>query len=149
LLRLLIFKHLTKNKLVKKKYFGLVFWLYILLILIVTVIPWSTSEKVGVGGFKFRIDYLLHLGAYFGLAFLFILWQINVLVNKHFFGIMLSLLICVGFAYSTEIIQLFVPGRTYNLNDFIANSAGITMAYLLFVVLKGRIKNSKLLLINI
>lgn len=133
----------------KKKYFGLVFWLYIVVILIVTVIPWSTSEKVGVGGFKFRIDYILHLGAYFGLAFLFILWQINDLVNKHFLGILLTLFICVGFAYGTEIIQLFVPGRTYNINDFIANSAGITMAYLLFVLLKGRIKNSKIFVVNV
>ncbi len=134
----------------KKRYFSLIFWAYILLLLFYSVTPtMDTSERIGIGGFKFRLDYWLHLGAYFGVAFLFILWQINYLVNKRIVTILYSLVFCIGFAYTTEVIQMFVPGRTYNIKDFIANSMGVFLAYSLFVAFKQRLKQSKLLLISV
>jgi len=135
---------------VKKKYFSLIFWTYIIVLFFYSVSPsWDTSEKVGIGEFKFRLDYWLHLGAYFGVAFLFILWQINSLVDKRLMVILVSLCFCIGFAYATEFVQLFVPGRTYNIKDFVANLIGILMAYSLFVVFKRRLKQSKLRLISV
>lgn len=134
----------------KKKYFAFIFWAYILFLLYYSVSPTgSTSERFGVGEFKFRLDYWLHLGAYFGVAFLFIIWHINYLIISQLKTILLSFLLCVCFAYATEFVQIFVPGRTYNIKDFIANMIGISIAYSLFVVFKRPLRQSKLRFISV
>ncbi|MDF1548280.1 MAG: VanZ family protein [Bacteroidales bacterium] len=132
-----------------KKYFGYIFWSYILLMLVLTVVPWSTHVKLGFWIFKFRLDYWLHLGAYFGLAFLFILWQLNEFLDKHFYELFRSFAFCIAFAFGTELIQLFIPVRSFSLKDFVAGSAGVTFAFAIFILNKGWLKNSKLRLINV
>ncbi len=134
----------------KKSYFSIIFLGYLIFLLIYSIIPTSNmSEEYGIGGFKLRLDYWLHLGAYFGVAFLFLLWQINSLVDERILVVGLSWLGCELFAYFTEFVQLFVPGRTYNFNDFLANTSGIVLAYLFFIVFKKRLRQSKLRLISV
>ncbi|NJO89283.1 MAG: VanZ family protein [Chloroflexia bacterium] len=134
----------------KKSYFSVIFLGYLIFLTIYSIIPSaSMSEKYGIAGFELRLDYWLHLGAYFGVAFLFLLWQFNTLVDQRILVIGLSWLGCELFAYTTELIQLLVPGRTYNIYDFVANTSGIAIAYLFFLVFKKRLKQSKLRLISI
>jgi VanZ family protein len=134
----------------RKSYFSVIFLGYLIFLTIYSVIPTaSMSEKYGIGGFELRLDYWLHMGAYFGVAFLFLLWQFNSLVDKRIFFIGLTWLGCELFAYATELIQLFVPGRTYNVYDFVANTSGIVMAYLFFIIFKKRLKQSKFRMISV
>jgi hypothetical protein len=70
----------------RKSYFSVIFLGYLIFLTIYSVIPTaSMSEKYGIGGFELRLDYWLHMGAYFGVAFLFLLWQFNSLVDKRDF----------------------------------------------------------------
>jgi len=129
----------------KKIYFAIIFWAYILFLTIYSIVPTSDmTEVVGIGGFKLRLDYWLHLGAYFGVAFLLIIWRINDLVEKRLSFVFLTFLACISYAYITEIIQFFIPSRAYNIYDFVANASGVILAYLLFILFKEKLKQSKI-----
>lgn len=129
----------------KKKYLAILFCSYIVLLLIATVIPWSTKAKVGIDELEFRLDYFLHLGAYFGVAFLLIIWQFDKLKERNFSMVFASMFFCLAFAFSTEVLQMLVPYRNFNPNDFIANASGIFITYLLFIVFRRRLRNLKLI----
>lgn len=129
---------------VGKNFFTCLFWIYIITLTIYSIIPTGDlSEKVRIVGFELRLDYWLHLGAYFGVAFLFILSRIEQFVSKpkfFFWGI----IFCSIYAYLTELIQFFVPGRTYNIYDFVANISGVSIAFMLFFLLKARLRQLQL-----
>jgi len=121
----------------KFKNIGIVFILYLLAMIVMTVIPnVSLHQKIGIGIFKFRLDYWLHLMTYFGAACIFILWQYNNLINQPLQNLFKSIVIFLMFALSTEFIQLIVPERSFNIKDFIANSIGIISAYSLFLIFR-------------
>lgn len=124
-----------------KKYTGILFIIYLIILLLATTVPWSTSEKVGLEGFKFKLDYFLHLGAYFGLAVLYILWQFDILDNLKFSSIILHVFLLLIFSFSTEVIQLFLPYRSFNFEDFIANSMGVFAGVGLFIIFRNSILN--------
>ncbi len=134
----------------KKSYFSIIFFGYLLFLTIYSVIPTSSMKEVyGFGLLEFREDHILHLGAYFGVAILYLIWQFNKLVNKSIGCVIFSWLGCEMFAYFTEFLQLLVPWRTYNIYDFVANTIGVTIAFLFFVGLKNRLKHSKLRFVSV
>lgn len=45
-----------------------------------------------------------------------------------------SFLFCIAFAAGDELHQLFIPGRSRSLSDFIADSAGIVFALSVFYI---------------
>lgn len=132
----------------KKNHFKFLFVSYIILLLVLTLMPkWSTHEKIGVGFLEFRADYWYHLFAYTGFGFLFIAWQMNVLIDKSLRNLIPVFMLCISFAFSTEVLQLFVPGRSFNIKDFICNSIGIGFAFFMFVLFRPLVKRTKLKLI--
>lgn len=71
--------------------------------------------------FQFRLDYILHLAAYFLITLL----QVSAYgISRSFF------LFMVGFAFIEEGHQYFIPGRSMNPLDFLVDVAGISLAYL-------------------
>ncbi len=46
----------------------------------------------------------------------------------------LSLAICSGLAATSEILQIFIPGRFSSIKDFALNSLGALFAYLLHII---------------
>jgi len=129
----------------KKYYFSILLILYILTILVFTLMPgWSTNRRLGYGIFEFRADYWYHLFAYIGFGFLFIAWQMNALIDKSIRNLIPVFLLCISFAFSTEVLQLFVPGRSFNIKDFICNSIGIGFAFFMFVLFRPLVKRTKL-----
>lgn len=56
----------------------------------------------------------------------------------------LVLLICVLFAISDEIHQIFVPGRGAELRDVLIDSAGASMGILLYLLMSRLLKKSRL-----
>ena len=65
---------------------------------------------------KFPVDKLAHFC-------IFLVWTVAVVsdFNARWY---ISLLAALLFALLTEVIQLGVPGRTFDLNDLIADAAG-------------------------
>ena len=100
------------------------------LIIIISVIPYSpdTSQEISTG---FRWDYLEHFLAFFTFSSLFILWRSDRKFGIR--GLELAILIAVVICFSlgTEYIQLFIPGRAFNIVDIIYNLTGVLVSVLL------------------
>ena len=131
-----------------KKYTGILFIIYLLILLLATIAPWSTSHKVALEGFEFRLDYFLHLAAYFSLAVLYFLWQFDVFVNIRILRMFLHVFLLLIFSFSTEAIQLCLPYRIFNYKDFIANSMGIFAGAGLFIVFRNPLLNLHIRYLN-
>jgi len=101
-----------KNKICK-----IAFWLWFGIILILSVIPNTPEQKIEFFGSPIRLDYLEHFGIFFILGMLYILWTRSLKLNP-----MLTLVL---YAVCTELIQIFIPGRTFNPWDFIYNVLGL------------------------
>jgi len=84
---------------------------------------------------QLRFDYLLHIAA-------FLPWAIFVylLFSKHWAWAFSGLI----FAGITESFQLYLPYRTFNINDLIANLSGIIAGYLIIMILRKQITNFKM-----
>jgi len=122
-----------------KKHRAYFFWTYILILVILAIAPWSTSHRVGIEGFKFRLDYFFHLFAYLGLTILYILWQFNSLFTKRFLVLVVHITLLITFSFLTEAVQLIISYRSFNIKDFIANTMGIFTGLGLFLIFNSHI----------
>ena len=107
---------------------GFIAWT--LFILSLTVIP-DTDQMIQKHSAEFRWDYLEHFLAFFIFGTLYILWRGD--SNYSIRGIELFLMFSVAFSFATltEILQLAIPGRTFNPIDVIYNLAGVLSSILL------------------
>ncbi len=123
-----------------KKIIPYLFWTYFLTLLIVTCLPeWSTDEHYGVGGFNLRLDYWLHFFTYLGLEFLFIIYKFKQQPIEKLIRVYTKSLWILGFAILSEILQIYIPGRNFSIKDFVANTSGITIGLLIFMLFQNRI----------
>jgi len=110
---------------------------YIIFLLIGTLIPnWMTYKHVGIEGFKFRLDHVLHFLSYYGLGFLFLLWRYSLLGNLKTNVPFRHTWLLIVFAASTEIMQFWVPGRHFSVKDFVSNTLGIIVCLISFYIFK-------------
>ena len=116
----------------KNKHFRLAFRIWLTLIIILSVIPNLSEQKIELFGSPFRLDYLEHFGVFFILGTLFILSGRT--INFKSIGFLLS------FAFLMETVQLIIPGRAFNPWDFIYNIFGLIVA----IILSKRLINNKL-----
>ncbi len=78
-----------------------------------------------------RLDYFLHFIVYLSVCLYFAIgrrfgWELfKTQPLLKFFGVMVFL------AIATEVIQLFVPERAFNVWDMIANISGISIGFLI------------------
>ena len=92
--------------------------------------------------FKFHLDQVLHTVVYFLICMYF-------LAGNHF-GLTLFkdnsikwfLLVVLFLATFTEVIQLFVPSRAFNVFDMLANVIGVGVG-LMVMWLVGRLRSKK------
>ncbi len=112
----------------QQKIFRCIFWAGYLAVLITTFLPVKGElNKINIGpdAFHIRLDHLLHLLVYllicmyylFGVLKGFTLFARNSLRN--FFLVILLL------ATITEVVQIWVPERTFNMLDLLSNVAGL------------------------
>jgi len=110
-------------------HFKLFFYLYTLLIVLASVLPINnTGDSINhIFVISIRLDYLLH-------CIIFIPWVIlwSLYVPFSFTGIKVKL-IMIGFVFAlaNEAIQYFLPYRTFNINDIIANELGVIFGFIL------------------
>jgi hypothetical protein len=129
---------MIKTIIMIKRFSPYFFWIYIIVLLIVMVIPnMHIDQKAGFRIFYFRLDYWLHFFSYFGLCFLFLTWKYSEVSNFRTnspFRYSWWIFILAAF---TEILQKIVPGRSTSLKDFIANSIGISLGLISFYIAKS------------
>ena len=76
---------------------------------------------------------VMHFSVYFILAVVLMIF-INYLFNnkRYIISFMITLLLCVGFAYSDEYHQTLVEGRTGQYQDVVIDSSGATFGCLVY-----------------
>ena len=120
------------------KYF-LIAWAVI--ILTISSIPSIPTLKVHAGELSFRLDYLIHIAEY-GILSCF---AYSTFAEKESQTVLVRYLLItiflVIFAYADEFHQKYIPGRSYNLYDFISNFTGIITALLCYLIKRRRKKN--------
>ncbi len=111
--------------------FKTLFTLYLTAILVVTLVPLSglTTALNNITVVSLRADYLLHAVAF---APLFPIWRWRWPAH----GRLTSLLACLLIAAATEAAQYLLPYRSFNINDLIANVAGVAIAAALWLALR-------------
>jgi len=120
----------------------ILFSLYCIAIILLTILPINGESSLLNDTYivKVRFDYLFHVLTFlpflpFAMYALFPTFQIKGIPRKIFVFIIIGLL----FAIITEIIQLYLPYRTFNINDLIANTLGVILG-LLITILKPKIR---------
>ena len=118
-----------------------IFWIGYLSVLVTTLLP-VTGElnKIHIGpeAFYIRLDHLLHLLVYFlicmyylfGVLKGFSLFEKNSLQR---FVVLIFLLAVV-----TEVVQLWIPERMFNLFDMISNMTGLVIGVGVIEMVKRR-----------
>jgi glycopeptide antibiotics resistance protein len=105
-----------------------VFGLYCLIVILLVTLPInSTGELNDVTILIFRGDYFFH-------ALLFLPWPLFQIIAKDQLGVWI--IIGLIFAVGSELIQLILTYRAFNINDLFANSFGICTGFILHMVLK-------------
>ncbi|HEC44182.1 MAG TPA: hypothetical protein ENI20_15270 [Bacteroides sp.] len=116
-----------------KKIWLILFIIWTLLIILLSVMPYS-KEVVSKNGSSFRWDYLEHFLAYFAFASLYILWRSDRNFSIRKLELFLMFVVIISFSLLTEYIQLHVPGRTFNYIDVAYNFVGVLGSFLIVYV---------------
>lgn len=123
------------------KAYRVIFWTGYLAVLITTFIPVAgelNKTHIGPESFNIRLDHLLHLLVYFlicmyylfGICKGFTLFEKNELLNFVLFTLILAII--------TEVVQIWVPERGFNVFDLISNIAGIGFGILIIMLVARR-----------
>jgi VanZ family protein len=121
---------------VQQKIYRYIFWIGYFTVLLTTFLP-VTGElnKINIGpdAFHIRLDHLLHLIVYFLICmyFLFGLRKGISLFEKY--SLLKFVLLILLLATVTEVVQIWVPERAFNLVDLLANLLGVIFGVLVIV----------------
>ncbi|MEA3496203.1 MAG: VanZ family protein, partial [Bacteroidota bacterium] len=123
---------LLMNFLYKKSTYKYLFWLWVVFILVVTLIPKIKAPEIDIEkfGFKIHLDYVVHFIFFFVLTTFFFLWKAHEFKKRKSI-IILFVFLSILYATVTEMLHLFLPNRTFNILDLILNISGILSAMLL------------------
>lgn len=104
--------------------------IYIILVILISLVPiGGTSESLNnIHVLSFRLDYLLHALVFIPL---FPLWRWGWPHHNAWMVLFAGLLLAVA----TEAVQIYIPYRAYNINDLLANAAGVLVGVMLFFLL--------------
>jgi len=109
--------------------------IYIILVILISLVPiGGTSESLNnIHVLSFRLDYLLHALVFIPL---FPLWRWGWPHHNAWMVLFAGLLLAVA----TEAVQLYIPYRAYNINDLLANAAGVLLGVLVALVIQLSIR---------
>jgi len=126
-----LFKFLEKNKKLLVYAPLVVYWL---ILFVATTLPAASMPSFGV------VDKVNHLSAYFILAillFLTLLFQQKIPLAKNRVAAY-ALIICSLYGMLDEVHQIFIPGRSAEFLDFLADACGALLGVLLMNYLVKR-----------
>ena len=102
-----------------------------LLLLALLLLPMSTLNMPSFMAFE-HSDKVMHSGMFFTLGLSSVCGM--VFMKSHLKRLLVSVGFCLILAVSTEFIQSFIPSRSMDINDFLADISGMAAATLLFIL---------------
>jgi len=103
-----------------------VFYIYATGLILLCVLPINSAAKLNdITIISFRGDYFVH-------AFIFIHWALfNLKFYKNNWRWLLAGLI---FSTGVELLQYYLPYRTFNINDIVSNIIGVVLGQLILFI---------------
>jgi len=114
----------------KKSIWLVLFILWALLLIIVSVYPYSDKD-IFEGESHFRWDYLEHLVAYLVLGGLYIIWRSNADFTIKTIELVFLFSVTCLFSILIEYVQVLIPGRSFNFIDMFYNAVGVLSGILI------------------
>jgi VanZ family protein len=98
----------------------------------VLYIPWDLDKvKVGTVHFNIRLDHLFHSVVYFLIFLYFYAGQRNDLILFRYHALRKFLILVFILATVTEVVQLWVPYRSFNPLDWVSNVSGVILGLII------------------
>lgn len=124
------------------KAYRIIFWAGYLSVLIITFIPVAgelNKTNIGPESFNIRLDHLLHLLVYFLICiyYLFGLRKGFTLFEKD--SLLKFVVLILLLATVTEVVQLWVPERAFNVFDVVSNAIGVGLGVFVIKMVQRRI----------
>ena len=125
-----IFASANKNTfpVMTEKLYRYIFWSGYGAVLITAFLPLSINVdkiKFGPDIFEIRLDHMLHFGAYFLISMYYLYGKIKGLRLFRKESIFSFLAVTIFLATITEVVQIWVPVRSFNVFDGVANVTGL------------------------
>jgi VanZ family protein len=105
-----------------------IFWTGCFLILITAFLPVPgnlNKIKLGPESFRIRLDHLLHFAVYFMICLYYLAGQMRGFYLFSANSLIKFILLILFLAVVTELVQLWVPKRAFNVFDLVSNVGGI------------------------
>lgn len=124
------------------KAYRILFWTGYLSILVTTFIPISGSLnefKLGPESLQIRLDHFLHIAVYFLICMYYLTGMMIELALFTNNPLKKFILLVLFLAIITELVQLWVPERAFNVFDLISNLAGVVVGmYIIKMVRRSK-----------
>jgi VanZ family protein len=121
----------TFNRLV-----GPVYYLLLATLFIFSILPSIPGREDKTGDSSWRIDYLMHFSMFFMLGAITVIFSLkNKMTTKKALVLFLAI---ISYSAVSEIIQIYIPGRSFNPVDLLLNEAGFIAGILVLVGLRSK-----------
>lgn len=129
-----------------EKLYRLTFFLGYVSVLVVTFVPVFgnlSSIEIGPDIFKIRLDFFLHFAVYFVICLYYLVGLKfgYTLFRKNAFPKFLSMLFLL--AILTEVVQIWIPLRSFNIFDLLSNIFGIIIGMIVIYGSKTDMRRDK------
>jgi VanZ family protein len=121
--------------------YKLIFWIGYLAVLTTAclALPWQLDKtNIGTIDFHIRLDHLLHFLIYILICIYFYAGQTYGLILFRDHALVKFLILIFLLATITEMIQLWVPSRSFNLMDWVSNVSGVAIGLAVILFLRMR-----------
>ncbi len=111
-------------------------WGWLIVVFVLNVVPLGNelNQDLTTIRFVFRLDYLLHSLSFLVFALIWILGKINGVYWFETYEVLKFGGIVFISAISIELLQIFIPYRTFNPMDMIANLFGALLTMICIVI---------------
>jgi VanZ family protein len=122
-----------------QKLYRYIFWTGYFAVLITSLLPIAGTldkTKLGRGFFEIRLDHILHFFVYFLICMYYLFGQWKKLKLFNINPLIKFILLLLILAVVTEIVQLWIPERTFSPIDLLANVVGIMIGFMVIKLVK-------------
>jgi len=108
------------------------FWGWLIVVLILNVVPLGNelNQDLATKRFVFRLDYVVHSLTFLIFAWIWVLGKLKDVCWFESYEVLKFGGIVFGAAVGIELLQIFVPYRTFNPMDMMANICGAILTML-------------------
>lgn len=136
-----VISEIMNNNIVNQKIYRSIFWLGYSMVFVATFIPLKNDlHKITINiiSFKFHFDQILHSVVYLLICLYFLAGKYLGLTLFNDNSFKKFLVVILSLATVTEVVQLAVPSRAFNLFDWVANVVGIVVGLVVISITRIR-----------